>query len=362
MMNNNIQIKKRSTTINLMVNAFLASLKIITGILLGSIAMLSEGINNLFDLLSAAIAWGSILLAQKPADQDHPYGHGRYEYIGSFVIGILVLLTSVQLLLQASNKLLAGSYELYSPMLIGILIISICLKVLVYQINAKYHQQLPSAIFKAVMTDSRSDILSSGFLILLFILQPFTSISLDGIGGIIISGFIFISAISLLLENSSLLLGKSIDQKLVTQYANTIFSFQEVLGVHDLFAHEYGQGQISGSVDILVSDQLSLTQAHQLVDKIEHTLRNVHNIELTIHLDPVSSDEKFIQMIIQKIKPLIEKELTAEEFESIKIVQGYSHLTVFIDVPSSKAVLEKEFSNQFKRIEPAIKIRFTPKD
>lgn len=267
-------------------NILLFLVKIIIGLFINSISVISDAVNNLTDSLASIITILGSYFSAKPADEGHPYGHGRSEYIASLLVGISIIIVGLTIAKSSIENIVnpqAISFNL--PMLL-ILIISIGIKVYMYIYNMKIYKKIDSALNKSQALDSRNDVLMSSMVVISVILHAYFNINIEGPVGFVISIIILLSGIEIIKEMGDVLLGKEIDPELINKLRDILMQGEYIQGVHDIELHEYGKNQLFGTAHVEVPVNIDVYTMHEIVDKLEKKAREELQIDLSIHMDP----------------------------------------------------------------------------
>lgn len=326
------QYGKVAGIVGILSNFILCTMKIAVGMVSNSISIIADGINNLTDAASSIITLIGFKLAAKPADEKHPYGHARIEYITGLVVSILIIVLGLQLISTSFKKILNPEPLHFSYALIIVLVFSIGLKVWQAFFNIKTGQEINSTTLKATGTDSRNDVIATSVVLLNIIIGKLTGLQLDGYTGCLVALFIIYSGIQLIGETSSPLLGRSADPALVEEIQNRICAHEGIYGIHDLVVHDYGPGRIFASVHIEVDAYEDLIKSHDLVDDIERTISNDLNIHLVAHMDPIETKDPLTLELNEKISNLLSNLDGVVGFHDLRVVAGYTHSNVIFDV------------------------------
>lgn len=277
-----------SSMTGIVLNVLLFLLKALTGILAGSISILSDAFNNLSDCLSCLITLFGYRIAAKPADREHPFGHGRSEYIAGLLIAVVIFLAGIELLISSGDRIIHPSDVRFSWPMALILLASIAVKLWMSVFYGKLGDKISSSTLKASSQDSRNDVFSTTLTLAAMGLSltpvrfPF-----DGAAGILISLFILRSGWEIAGEIISQLLGKPAERELSDSIRSQILSHPEILGVHDLIIHDYGPGVQIGSAHAEVDSEMTLVAAHDALDAAEEEILKMYNVTMTLHADPV---------------------------------------------------------------------------
>lgn len=308
--NQNIRLKLISLSglVGVIINIFLFIIKIIIGILASSSAIMGDAFNNMSDALTSLITLIGAKASRKPADKNHPYGHGRSEYIASFIVSILIMIVGFLLFTNSVENFYNGKLPKISKLSIMILIFSLGFKFYIYFLNKDLDKRLDSKLNFAVMVDARNDILSTISIIIAVILQKYISFNLDALLGIILSIIVFKPGFDLFVDTIDKLLGRGISKDLHKKIEDIILAGDFIKGYHDLKIHEYGRGKLVGSCDVEVPSNISVGIMHQAVTNVETKLRKDLNISITIHMDPTyclienEENEKIIEELRKSVK------------------------------------------------------------
>lgn len=275
-------------TVGIACNVLLACIKLAAGILSGSVAIAGDGINNLMDSVSSIVTLLGFRMAQRPADQEHPYGHGRYEYVSGVAVAALVLLAGAELGKSSVEKILHPETVSFTPLMLGILVFSILLKLWMAGFNRKLAHRISSKTLEATSQDSRNDAVATTAVLVCFLLDSRFCTHLDGIAGLGVSAFVLWSGIQLCRETVSPLLGMEADAETVRQLEALVLAHRRVLGIHDLMIHDYGPGRCFATVHAEMDASETPLEAHDQLDHIEQEALRRLGIHLVIHYDPVA--------------------------------------------------------------------------
>lgn len=275
-----------SGIVGIFINFILFAMKITIGLITSSSAVLGDAFNNLTDALTSFITLVGAKASNKPADKGHPWGHGRGEYLASFLVGIFIMFVGVKLLSRSVTSFIEGDVPKLSLTSIIILIVSVFFKVYIYVLNQRLEKKLDSKLNFAVKVDARNDIISTILIIVGVSLQRFLSFNIDSLIGIFLAIIIFLPGLDMFRETADILLGKKIDPDMEKKISDIILSGDFVVGYHNLQIHEYGKGKLFGSCDLEVPENLTVGIMHESISFIEDRLRNELDIDITCHMDP----------------------------------------------------------------------------
>lgn len=272
-------------------NVLLACMKIAAGLLTGSVAITGDGINNLTDSASSLVTLLGFRMAQRPADGEHPFGHGRYEYISGVVVAALVLLAGAELAKSSFQKILHPDSVPFTVLTLVILLVSIAVKLWMAGFNRKLGRLTGSKTLEATSQDSRNDVIATSAVVLSFLADAVFHIRLDGFVGLGVAVFILWSGISLAKSTVDPLIGMQADEETVRQLTELILAHERVLGIHDLLIHDYGPGHCFATVHAEMNAGESPLDAHDQLDHIEQEALRRLGIHLVIHYDPIAENE-----------------------------------------------------------------------
>ena len=264
--------------------------KLLAGLLSGSVSILADAINNLSDAGSSLVTLLGFYLAQRPADKEHPYGHARYEYLSGLVVSTLILVIGLELGKSSFEKVLHPQPILATPVVWGVLTVSLCLKLWMSHFFRTLGARIRSVTLTAASADSRNDVIATAGVLLGYIVSSLFGVNVDGIVGLGISAFIIWSGIGIARDTISPLLGAR-DPELVKKHSALVLSHEKVLGIHDLLVHDYGPGQCFASVHAELSAEEDPLACHDILDDIEQDAWEQLNVHLVIHYDPVLTND-----------------------------------------------------------------------
>lgn len=275
-----------SSLIGIIMNIILFISKIILGFVSKSTAILNDAFNNLSDSVVSIMALIGSSFSKKPADKDHPFGHGRIEYVVSLLVSIVIIYVGLMLFINSAKSFNDNNPNGLSLLSFIILFAGILIKVYIYRLNAKLYKDLESDLNLGVMLDARNDIISTSAIILGVFLQRFVSFNLDAAMGIVVAFFVIKPGIDLFNETVKYLLGERIDEHIEEKISEILLSGQYIKGIHHLDIHQYGRGQIIGSCHVEVPGNLTVSELHNEIDRIEKIIRKETGVILTLHADP----------------------------------------------------------------------------
>ncbi|MGN0624737.1 MAG: cation diffusion facilitator family transporter, partial [Oscillospiraceae bacterium] len=309
-----------SSWVAIVCNLFLFAAKFILGLISNSIAITGDAFNNLSDVGSGVVTFIGFKAAAAPADEDHPFGHGRIEYISGMVITFFVLLVGFDVVKSSVEKIIHPEPVEFSLFVIAGLLLSILVKLWMSMFNRKLDKKIDSGTLRAAAQDSLNDCISTGATTLGIIIARFLPFPIDGFLGLMVGGFILYSGYGLAKETISPILGQKPDPELVHELYDIILSYPDITGVHDLVLHDYGPGRIMGSAHVEVSRTIDVMQAHDMIDNAEKHVQSVLHMPFVLHYDPIADDCEETQAMRKKIAEIvsgINDKMTIHDFRMV---------------------------------------------
>ena len=306
--------------------------KLIAGILSGGISVIADAFNNLSDAGSSIMTFVGCKMAGMPADSEHPYGHGRMEYVSGIIISFIIMMMGFELGKSSFEKIFSPEKSEFSILAVSVLGASLLVKLWMALFNTKLGRKIDSATMKAAAADSLSDCISTSVVIICMFIQLFTGFELDAYAGIVVALFILYTGFSTFKESLTPLLGTKPKKELVEEIENTVMSYDGIVGVHDLMVHDYGVGRMVISLHAEISSKTDIMLAHELIDLIEDDLREKYRCSVTIHMDPVVVDDKKadeVKKVVIDIIKNIDSSLTIHDF---RITDGVARINVIFDL------------------------------
>ncbi len=337
-----------SGIVGVVLNVLLFAAKLVVGLFSGAVSIIADALNNLTDAGSSIITFIGFKLASKPTDREHPFGHGRMEYITGLIVSMIILLVGIELVKSSAEKLFAASDVRFSYALLIVLGCSILVKLYMFVYNSSVAKKIDSAAMRATALDSVSDCFATLAALLSVLLNEFFELKTDGIAGLIVAAFIIVTGIKSAKETIGLLVGDAPDPSYVREIEKTVLDCGGVLSIHDLMVHNYGPGRQIISLHAEVSADEDILSAHDNIDNIERLLEQKFKCIAVIHLDPVVADERTHEQraIVEKIVKEISSEFSIHDF---RMVEGPTHTNLIFDV-----VVPSEYSGDFSALREKI--------
>ena len=313
-------------------NLLLFAGKLFAGTISGSIAITADAFNNLSDAGSSVVTLLGFRLAGRKPDPEHPFGHGRMEYISGLAVAGLILLMGVELGKSSLKKILSPEEIVSSPLVLAILAVSVAVKLYMFYYNRSIGKKIKSAAMSATATDSLSDAVSTTAVLMATLVGQLTGLNIDGWVGLLVALFILFSAYKAAKETLSPLLGQTPDPEFVDRIEQIVLSYPEVLNIHDLIVHDYGPGRMMISLHAEVSAGGDLLQLHDVIDNAEHRLKKELGCMAVIHMDPIITNDAHtdaLRMAVAEKVKSIDPRLTIHDFRT---VSGPTHTNLIFDV------------------------------
>lgn len=334
-------------------NLLLFVLKLTVGILSSSISVMADALNNLSDMGSSVVTMLGFRLASKPADPDHPYGHGRFEYISAFIVSGLIIVVGVELMKSSIDKILNPSDLHFTWLSVGILVSSVIVKFWMFLFNRKIGKKIESDAVIATAADSRNDALTTTAILLSVVVMMLTEINIDAYIGVLIAIFILWSGFKTAKETLDPLLGQPLPMEEAKELEREIMSFDGFLGVHDLMTHNYGVGRSFASVHVEVPCDTDIVKCHEQIDLCEKLVFERTGVHLTIHMDPVETDNEKLNFakstIAEKIRE-IHPELTIHDFRMTPKSDERTNLIFDVVIPAGLVTKNSDLREQIEKI------------
>lgn len=322
-----------SGAVGIFLNILLCCGKLFAGMVSGSIAITADALNNLSDAGSSAITLIGFKLASKKPDPDHPFGHGRAEYITGLIISIVIILMGLELLEASVEKILTPSPVQFSWLAVGILLASILTKVYMWHYNRSLSKKLNSPAMNATATDSLSDTIATSAVLLGMIISKLTGWTVDGWCGLIVAAFILLAGYSAAKDTIAPLLGRVPDKAFLDDIEREVMSYPDIIGIHDLIVHDYGPGRQMISLHAEVPADGDMMQLHDTIDLAERSLHDKLNCAAVIHMDPVEKDNPTITKLKRELLAMLRSQLgDSVNIHDFRIVPGPTHTNLIFDV------------------------------
>lgn len=330
------QVRQRygtlSGAVGIFLNLLLSAGKMIAGVLTGSIAITADAFNNLTDAGSSVVTLVGFRMAGKQADGDHPFGHGRIEYLSGLAVSVVILLVGLELAKSSVEKIIHPEPVEFSWLSAGILAAAICVKLWMSYFNRSLSRRIGSAAMAATATDSLSDAVATSAVLLSSLIGRFTGVNIDAWAGILVAIFILRAGWGAAKDTLNPLLGQSPDPELVRDIERTVLAHPQVVGIHDMIIHDYGPGRSMMSLHAEVPAGADIMAVHDEIDAIERELKAKYRIDASIHMDPIVTGDETISRARQMVAGLVREVDPAMTIHDFRMTSGPRHRNLIFDV------------------------------
>ena len=320
--------------VGIALNILLFAGKIIAGTISGSVAVTADAFNNLSDAGSSIISLIGFRLASQKPDPHHPFGHGRFEYIASLIISIIIVLMGFELGKSSFEKIVAPQAVEYSAVTFAVLGVSVLVKLYMFFYNNSVGKKIDSATMRATAMDSISDAVSTGAVLISAVIAMFTNLALDGWMGLVVAAFIMVTGFKSAKETIDSLLGTPPSPEFVKQIEDMALQYDDIIGVHDLIVHNYGPGRTFVSLHAEVPSDGDIVAIHDTVDNAEREIAKELGCLVTIHMDPVDVHDEHIAQLREKVSEIIKQINPDITFHDFRVVSGPTHTNLIFDIVS----------------------------
>ena len=339
-----------SSIVGIFCNVLLFAAKFLIGVLMHSISVMADGFNNLSDAASSIISFIGVKMAEKPADEEHPFGHGRIEYIAALVVAFLVIEVGLSFLKSSIGKLKNPEEITFELIPFLILILSIGVKLWLAYFNTKLGKKIASKVMMATAADSMGDVITTSATILSILVCTFTGYNIDAIAGLVVSLIVMWAGVGIAKDTLEPLIGQAADPELAAKIKKEVESYDGITGTHDLIVHDYGPNRSMASIHAEVPRDVDIEASHEIIDRIEREVSKKLGIFLVIHMDPVEvRDERVLAVkdTVQKILYELDPEVTFHDF---RMVWGEKRINLIFDVLVPFAYDKEKQKNLEKQI------------
>lgn len=322
-----------SGAVGIFLNLCLFGAKLIAGIFSASVSVIADAFNNLSDAGSSVVTFLGFKLAGRPADKEHPFGHGRYEYVAGLGISVVILLMGLELIKSSAEKIVKPESDTEINVLsLCILVISVAVKLWMFFFNKSLYKKINSSALRATALDSLTDCIATTVVIMGLGISYYTEINIDGWLGIAVAIFIIFTGISTFRESLSPLLGNAPDAEFVDGIRETVLNDEMVVGIHDLIVHDYGPGRRIISLHAEVPCDQDIIKAHDAIDLVEKTLERKYNCLATIHMDPIALNDRYVNELKYNIAEKVAEVDENLSIHDFRVVKGETHTNVVFDL------------------------------
>ena len=321
-----------SGIVGIVCNVLLCGGKLAVGIVTGSVSITADAMNNLSDATSSVVTMLGFRLAERPADEEHPFGHARYEYLSGLAVSALILIIGVELAKSSLDKVLHPAAVEFGWTTAAVLVGSILVKLWMSLFNTRLSKTIHSATLAATAADSRNDVITTSAVLLAALIEHFTAFRADGWMGLAVSCFILYSGVGLAKDTISPLLGENADPELREKIVDNIRACPKVLGFHDLMVHDYGPGQRFASIHVEMDRREDPMECHEIIDDLERECLKSHGVHLVIHYDPVVTNDPELDRMHVRVEQLLHTYDIRLGVHDFRMVPGKGHVNLIFDV------------------------------
>ena len=318
--------------VGIVCNILLFVFKVITGIVSSSISVIADAFNNLSDAASSIITIIGFKLADKPADNEHPYGHGRYEYLSGLLIAFLIVMTAVELLKSSVDKIFSSSDVEFSAFSVIILLLSIGVMLWMAVFNKKIGRKLNASAMLATAADSLSDCIATGAVLISLIVGYIFKINIDGYTGVLVALFVFKAGFEAANDTLKPLLGQAPDPEFVKALEDSVLEDNKIKGIHDLHIHDYGPGRVVVSLHAEIPAEMNVMEAHDIIDSTEDKIKKKYKCDISIHMDPVETENERVNELKKTVGEIINEISPKLNFHDFRITQGPMRTNIIFDI------------------------------
>lgn len=320
------------STVGIMCNIILFAIKLTIGLIISSISVMADAFNNLSDAASSVIGLVGAKVAGRPADKEHPFGHGRAEYIAAFIVSFIILQVGITCFKSSFQKIIKPEAVEFNVILVGILFLSVLVKLWLSIFNKKLGMKINSSVMKATAADALGDVFITSATIVSIIVGKITGLKIDGYMGTIVSVMVLIAGYNIAKETLEPLLGAAVDRELYQNITDKVESYTGIIGSHDLIIHNYGPSRIMATLHVEVPNYTTMEEAHEVIDLIERDILKEMGISIVLHMDPVEILDPYVIGIKQKVIGIV-KELEPEaSIHDFRIVEDDSSVKLIFDM------------------------------
>lgn len=321
-----------SSVVGIICNVLLFAGKLAIGVFMHSIAVVADAFNNLSDAASSVISFVGVKMANKPADEDHPFGHGRIEYIAAFIVAFLVIQVGFSFFKSSVGKIKTPDELRFQIVPFVILILSVSVKLWMSMFNRKLGKRIGSKVMLATSADSMGDVVTTGATIAAILISAVTGVNIDAYAGIIVSLIVMWAGISIAKDTLEPLIGEAIDPHLYREITQLVEGYEGIEGTHDLIVHNYGPSRSMASIHAEVPRDVDIEESHEIIDRIEREVSKKLGILLVIHMDPIEVKDEHILTVKNQVEETIQQLDERLSFHDFRMVSGKKQINLIFDL------------------------------
>ena len=331
-----------ASVVGIFCNVLLFSVKLAIGLILSSLAVTADAFNNLSDAASSIISFVGVKMAGKPADAEHPFGHGRIEYIAALIVSFLVIEVGFTFFKSSISKIMHPEEITFDPVPFIILILSILVKLWMAFFNNKLGKRIDSKVMLATAADSLGDVITTSATVISIVICHFTSINVDAIAGLIVSGIVIWSGVSIAKDTLEPLIGQRVPSELYQKITDMVESYEGIVGAHDLIVHNYGPNRSMATIHAEVPNDVSIEASHEIIDRIERDAKKELNILLVIHMDPVEMRDEEVLELRDKTSHIVHALDPELHFHDFRVLKDNEQKNLIFDLVVPDSYTEKD--------------------
>ena len=331
-----------ASVVGIFCNVLLFSVKLAIGLILSSLAVTAHAFNNLSDAASSIISFVGVKMAGKPADAEHPFGHGRIEYIAALIVSFLVIEVGFTFFKSSISKIMHPEEITFDPVPFIILILSILVKLWMAFFNNKLGKRIDSKVMLATAADSLGDVITTSATVISIVICHFTSINVDAIAGLIVSGIVIWSGVSIAKDTLEPLIGQRVPSELYQKITDMVESYEGIVGAHDLIVHNYGPNRSMATIHAEVPNDVSIEASHEIIDRIERDAKKELNILLVIHMDPVEMRDEEVLELRDKTSHIVHALDPELHFHDFRVLKENEQKNLIFDLVVPDSYTEKD--------------------
>ena len=331
-----------ASVVGIFCNVLLFSVKLAIGLILSSLAVTADAFNNLSDAASSIISFVGVKMAGKPADAEHPFGHGRIEYIAALIVSFLVIEVGFTFFKSSISKIMHPEEITFDPVPFIILILSILVKLWMAFFNNKLGKRIDSKVMLATAADSLGDVITTSATVISIVICHFTSINVDAIAGLIVSGIVIWSGVSIAKDTLEPLIGQRVPSELYQKITDMVESYEGIVGAHDLIVHNYGPNRSMATIHAEVPTDVSIEASHEIIDRIERDAKKELNILLVIHMDPVEMRDEEVLELRDKTSHIVHALDPELHFHDFRVLKENEQKNLIFDLVVPDSYTEKD--------------------
>ena len=331
-----------ASVVGIFCNVLLFSVKLAIGLILSSLAVTADAFNNLSDAASSIISFVGVKMAGKPADAEHPFGHGRIEYIAALIVSFLVIEVGFTFFKSSISKIMHPEEITFDPVPFIILILSILVKLWMAFFNNKLGKRIDSKVMLATAADSLGDVITTSATVISIVICHFTSMNVDAIAGLIVSGIVIWSGVSIAKDTLEPLIGQRVPSELYQKITDMVESYEGIVGAHDLIVHNYGPNRSMATIHAEVPNDVSIEASHEIIDRIERDAKKELNILLVIHMDPVEMRDEEVLELRDKTSHIVHALDPELHFHDFRVLKENEQKNLIFDLVVPDSYTEKD--------------------